>query len=111
MPKSKATKLSHGGRYYRAHRARENDRKRVERGRIKGFLSAYKDRNPDYRGTVRDLLRAVRGASPDGKAHLPSHSSFHVSRREQEYRRKTTERFLGLDYAPSEFESRYGGRG
>lgn len=104
------TGLSHGGRYYRAHRAEESARKRSERGRAKGFLSAYKDRNPDYEGTVRDLLRAVRGASPDGKAHLPSHSSLRVSRREQGYRRETTERFLGLDYSASEFETRYGGR-
>lgn len=101
-------KLSHGTRYYRAHPERERDRKRTEKARWDGFFKAYRDRNPDARFTLREFKREVRSLSPDGRAHLPSHSARRVGPRELEAQRQTSMRFLGLDYTREEFEDLYG---
>lgn len=103
-------RLSHGGRYYRVHRGLERIRKRAERARWEGFLKAFQDRNPDLRIALDEFKAEVRRSSPDHRAHLPSHSPARgISRREQELRRETANKFLGTDYGPSEFETRYGG--
>jgi hypothetical protein len=105
--------LSHGGKYYRAHRARELERKQAERARKKSAFVAY-DRATLESGDPRTEAQRRRDFNRLYKERgwlVGSHSPKRPPTREEAQRqRRFYEEALGRDYTDAEFDIRYGGR-
>jgi hypothetical protein len=106
-----AKKLSHGGRYYRAHRERELYRKVVERARWESAREAFLAANPDLSMTdveFRALAKRSGWLPPehrtfDQRAHT-------LARGVDERRRRFVESALGRSVTGTAWRSEYGGR-
>jgi hypothetical protein len=84
--------LSHGGRFYRQHRAIELARKSTARVRANSAYRAFRATHPDYSGSERDFLALVR----EQGWIIPSHSrGGHPSAKILEGERRFVEEGLG----------------
>jgi hypothetical protein len=99
------SELSHGGRFYRAHRERELQRKHDEKARWESSLKAFLEVNSDLSMSEKQFRAEAKRQGWLAPNHSPKHRP---SKRVDVSQRRFVEEALGREYSTEAWDTRYG---